>query len=156
MLSRRISLLRTYLASLPPSYLSDPSLPPTATPTDKNPLPINHSILRSISATLSRINILAPPDTPAFTLESQQESSDVQLIALLSAITNSASTAKEYGRKSYIVDHGRSSGKRPGGFGMNFGGGSGYGGGGDGQYLDTIMNTGGSIGGGRGFGLDRW
>lgn len=155
MLSRRISLLRTYLNSLPPSYLSDPSLPPAATPTDKHSLPINHSILRSISATLSRINILAPPDTPAFTLESQQESSDVQLIALLSAITNSVSTSKEYGRKSYIVDHGRNQGKRSGGFGMNFGGSGGYGGG-DGQYLDTIMNTGGSMGGGRGFSLDRW
>jgi COP9 signalosome complex subunit 6 len=117
MLSRRIQLLRTYLNSLPPSYLSDPSLPLNPSPNEQHPLPLNHSILRSISATLARINILAPPDSGAFTLEAQQEASDVQLVSLLSSITNSVSAAKELGRKSYIVETSKSSGKKMGGMG---------------------------------------
>lgn len=136
MLSRRISLLRTYLASLPPSYLSDPSLPLDPTPTNDHPLPLNHSILRSVSAMLARINILAPPDVEAFTLESQQEASDVQLVQLLSSITNSVSAARDLGKKSQIVENGKSSSRRGGG-GMGSLMGEGYGG--PGQYFDTIL-----------------
>ncbi|KAF2819281.1 hypothetical protein CC86DRAFT_307287 [Ophiobolus disseminans] len=149
MLSRRIQLLRTYLDTLPPSYLSDPSLPLNPTPDTQDQLPLNHSILRSISATLARINILAPPDSDAFTLESQQEASDVQLVNLLASITNSVSAAKELGRKSHIVEHGKNSGKNR----MNMGGMmGGYGGDGGrgGDFFGTVM-TGGGGGGG-----DRW
>jgi COP9 signalosome complex subunit 6 len=153
MLSRRISLLRAYLASLPPSYLSDPSLPFTVSSSPDHPLPLNHSILRSISATLARINILAPPDTEAFTLESQQEASDVQLIQLLSSITNSVSAAKEFGRKTWVIEHARSSGRKPGGFGMMMGPGGGFDGGGASNFMDTVI--GGPIGS-RHPGNERW
>ncbi|CAI6337338.1 unnamed protein product [Periconia digitata] len=112
MLSRRISLIRTYLASLPPSYLSDPSLPFNPTPSADHPLPLNNPILRSISAMLARLNILAPSDSEAFTIESQQESSDVQLVQLLSSITNSVSAAKDFGRKSQIVENSRNQSRR--------------------------------------------
>ncbi|CAA9963475.1 JAB domain containing protein [Pyrenophora teres f. maculata] len=110
MLSRRISLLRLYLKSLPLSYLSDPSLPVkvNSSPEEPNILPLDHTILRSISAMIARINILAPPDLAAFTLESQQEASDVQLVNLLSSITNSVSVAKDFGRKSHIIEHAKS------------------------------------------------
>ncbi|KAH8719273.1 hypothetical protein GQ44DRAFT_623626 [Phaeosphaeriaceae sp. PMI808] len=150
MLNRRITLLRTYLDTLPPSYLSDPSLPINSTPDAQYPLPLNHSILRSTSATLARINILAPPDSEAFTLESQQEASDVQLVNLLSSITNSVSAAKELGRKSYIVEHGKSQGKNRmamgimGGFGDN---------GGSGNFFNTILGGNAPSGGS---GQDRW
>lgn len=147
MLSRRITLLRIYLASLPPSYLSDPSLPLNPAPTADHPLPLNHSILRSISATLARINILAPPDAEAFTLESQQEASDVQLVQLLSSITNSVSAAKDLGKKSQIVENGKSQSRRG-----PLGGG--YDGGGSNQYFDTIIGA--SGGSGRQFGNERW
>jgi COP9 signalosome complex subunit 6 len=154
MLSRRIQLLRTYLDTLPPSYLSDPSLPVNPTTDAQHSLPLNHSILRSISATLARINILAPPDSSAFTLESQQEASDVQLVNLLSSITNSVSAAKELGRKSYIVEHAKNQSK--GRMGMNMMGG--YGGEGPGgNFFGTVMGGGGnSGGGGSGGGGDRW
>ncbi|KAH5006381.1 hypothetical protein HBI74_220360 [Parastagonospora nodorum] len=144
MLSRRIQLLRTYLDTLPPSYLSDPSLPLAPTVDTQNQLPLNHSILRSISATLSRINILAPPDADAFTLESQQEASDVQLVNLLSSITNSVSAAKELGRKSHIVEHAKSQGKNRMGMGMM----GGYGGdaSGGGAYFNTVMGGSGGSG----------
>ena len=151
MLSRRISLLRTYLASIPPSYLSDPSLSMSPATDSTHPLPLNHSILRSISAMLARINILAPPDAEAFTLESQQEASDVQLVQLLSSITNSLSAAKDLGKKSQIVENGKAQSRRGmGGMGalMN----ESYGGGGGGQFFDTIMG-----GSSRPFGgAERW
>ncbi|KAL5117632.1 hypothetical protein ACEQ8H_004525 [Pleosporales sp. CAS-2024a] len=142
MLSRRIQLLRTYLDTLPPSYLSDSSLPVSLTVDTQHQLPLDHSILRSISATLARINILAPPDVDAFTLESQQEASDVQLVNLLSSITNSVSAAKEFGRKSHIVEHAKLQGKSRLGIGMmaGYGGGDGPGGG---PYFSTVMGGGG-------------
>jgi COP9 signalosome complex subunit 6 len=142
MLSRRIRLLRTYLDTLPPSYLSDSSLPVNPTVDAQNQLPLNHSILRSISATLARINILAPPDADAFTLESQQEASDVQLVNLLSSITNSVSVAKELGRKSHIVEHAKNQGKNRMGMGMM----TGYGG--DGAGSSNFFGT--AVGGGGG------
>jgi COP9 signalosome complex subunit 6 len=153
MLSRRVQLLRTYLDTLPPSYLTDPSLPLNPAPNAQTQLPLNHSILRSISATLARVNILAPPDSGAFTLESHQEASDVQLVGLLASITNSVSAAKELGRKSHIVEHGKNQNKnRMGGMGMGMMGG--YGGdggrGGDSNFFGTVM------GGGGGGGGDRW
>ncbi|KAJ4355741.1 uncharacterized protein N0V89_003761 [Didymosphaeria variabile] len=150
MLSRRISLLRTYLASLPPSYLSESSLPLDPTPTNDHPLPLNHSILRSVSAMLARINILAPPDVEAFTLESQQEASDVQLVQLLSSITNSVSAARDLGKKSQIVENGKSHSRRGGGgMGSLMGG---YNDAPGNQYFDTIMGGGGA----RQFGTERW
>lgn len=112
MLSRRISLLRTYLDSLPPSYLSDPTLPLNSPATDDHGILPNHSILRSISATLARINILSPPDTAAFTVESQREASDVQLVALLSAMTNSIAAAKDFGTTSFILETLRNTGRK--------------------------------------------
>lgn len=147
MLSRRISLLGKYLDSLPPSYLSDPSLPLNPDTTAEHPLPLNHSILRSISAMLARINILAPPDSEAFTLESQQEDSDVQLVQLLSSITNSVSAARDFGKKSQIVENGKNQGKRGIGALMS----AGYDGG-AGQFFDTLVPG----AGGRQFGTERW
>ncbi|KAI4617533.1 hypothetical protein J4E80_005736 [Alternaria sp. BMP 0032] len=143
MLSRRIMLLRAYIDSLPASYLSDPSLPVNAAPDAQHPLPLDHSILRSVSAMLARLNILGPPDSAAFSLESQQEASDVQLVNLLSSITNSVSLAKDLGRKSSIVEHAKTQGKnRMGGYG----GGGNYGG--DANFFNTVMS--GDSGG------DRW
>ncbi|KAF2735954.1 hypothetical protein EJ04DRAFT_551641 [Polyplosphaeria fusca] len=143
MLSRRISLLRAYLASLPPSYLSDASLPVTAS----SDAPISHPILRSISAMLSRINILAPPDAASFALESQQEASDVQLIDLLSSITNSVSAARDLGKKSSIVDNARYQGRK-GGLGMMMSQGNVF----DGSGGSYDMGSSGM----RGFGAERW
>lgn len=147
MLGRRISLLRAYLATLPPSYLSDASLPAGSSIDAQNALPLDHTILRSISAVLARLNILAPPDSEAFSLESQQEASDVQLVNLLSSITNSVSAAKDLGRKSSIVEHAKNSSKSR----MNMSGMmGGYGvGGGEGNFFGTVM--GGGVGA-----SDRW
>jgi len=140
MLSRRIHLLRAYLDALPPSYLSDPTLPVTPSGDTQTGLPLNYPILRSVSAMLARINILAPPDSDAFNLESQQEASDVQLVNLLSSITNSVSAARDLGSLSQILENGKSSSKgRMGGISSGI---SGYGGG-EGNFFGTAMGVGG-------------
>jgi len=105
MLHQRIALLHTYLSSLPPTYLSDASLPVMAS----GPSPLNHQILRSASALLARLPLLIPADTPAFERESLEEKSDVELISLLSQITSSTQAAKELGRKHAVVEQARSS-----------------------------------------------
>lgn len=112
MLSRRIDLLRAYLSSLPPSYLTDPGLEVTPDVDAGHQLPLDHTILRSINALLARLPILVPSETEQFILESQQEASDVQLIALLSSIQNSIATVKEAGRKHQIVELARAQGKK--------------------------------------------
>lgn len=139
MLSRRISLLRAYLASLPPTYLSDPSLPLANPPaTGPSTLPLNHPILRSISALLARLPILAPSDAPAFARESLEEQSDVQLVALLASITGSVQAAKEAGRKHAVVDNTRYQGKK----GLLAGMGSFDAGGTGAAFFDTVMQGG--------------
>jgi COP9 signalosome complex subunit 6 len=140
MLATRITLLRRYLASLPPSYLSDAAIPITQqAPTNPSIIPLNHPILRSISALLARIPILAPPDTAAFTRETQEEQSDVQLVALLASMAGSVHAAKEIGRKFHIVESARYSGKKGLMMGMNMGGNLSME---DGQYFDTVMGGG--------------
>ncbi|KAJ4315600.1 hypothetical protein N0V94_005855 [Neodidymelliopsis sp. IMI 364377] len=146
MLGRRVALLRAYIDALPQSYLSDPSVPQGSAPDAQQSLPLDHTILRSISATLARLNILAPPDSDAFTLESQQEASDVQLVNLLASITNSVSSAKELGRKSQIVENARSQGKSRMGNIMG-----GYGGPPEGNFFDMGSGSGGMRAGG-----ERW
>ena len=94
---------------------------------------------------LARINILAPPDSGAFNLESQQEASDVQLVNLLSSITNSVSAAKDLGRKSGIVETGKSHGRNRMGMGGILGGYAP----GEGNFFGTVM-------GGGGGGVERW
>ncbi|THX30693.1 hypothetical protein D6D10_08585 [Aureobasidium pullulans] len=113
MLHQRINLIRAYLAELPPSYLTDASLP-----VGVSDPPLNHQLLRSISAMLARLPLLAPPTTqssasttiPAtgipqssIATASTQEQSDVHLVSLLASITRSVAQAKEMGSKYSIV-----------------------------------------------------
>jgi COP9 signalosome complex subunit 6 len=95
MLQSRLKLLTAYLQSLPPSYLSDPTI--ALDPETSGPL--NQPILRSISALLARLPLLTPPDTASFTRESEQTASDVELISLLSSLTRTVQDAKELGKK---------------------------------------------------------
>jgi COP9 signalosome complex subunit 6 len=99
MLQMRLNLLSTYLTSLPPSYLTDANIPVDTTNTN-----LNQPILRSISALLARLPLLAPPDSATFLQETQQTKSDVELITLLSALTRGVQDAKELGRKWQMAE----------------------------------------------------
>lgn len=117
MLHDRLSLLKSYLSSLPPTYLTAASLP-----ADSN-LNLNHPLLRSISSLLSRLPLLAPPTAPTTTpptpsstaaptptslaTASAQEQADVHLVSLLSSLTRSIAEAKELGAKYSVVTKAR-------------------------------------------------
>jgi COP9 signalosome complex subunit 6 len=115
MLHQRINLIKAYLAELPPSYLTDTSIP-AGGPSDP---PLNHQLLRSISSMISRLPLLAPPthktiqpsssipmavtQQSSLATAASQEQSDVQLISLLASLTRSVAQAKELGDKYSIV-----------------------------------------------------
>ncbi|TKX22794.1 COP9 signalosome complex subunit 6 [Elsinoe australis] len=113
MLHSRINLIKTYLQSLPPSYLTDPSLAPS------QDLQIPHTLLRQISALLSRLPLLAPPSmTPSSTngtngastaaqSHNSIESSDVALTTLLSTLTKTIADTRELTQKATIVTRAR-------------------------------------------------
>ncbi|KAI5259320.1 hypothetical protein E4T42_00067 [Aureobasidium subglaciale] len=138
MLHQRINLIKAYLAELPPSYLTDASLP--AGPT--NPT-ANHQLLREISSMLSRLPLLAPPTSNSSTAlpvpgipqsslatAASQEQSDVHMVSLLASLTRTVAQAKDMGSKYSIVQKAKSDknhtggmmASRQGGFG-NFGSG---------------------------------
>ncbi|KAL8895327.1 MAG: hypothetical protein Q9192_003704 [Flavoplaca navasiana] len=115
MLHTRIQLLRSYLTSLPPSYLTVPS-ESNGISTDKGATSgqteINHPILRSIQALVNRLPLLVPSDGAAFEEESLSEKSDVTLVELLGDITRGTKNLREMGRKFGIVGDAKQQGRR--------------------------------------------
>lgn len=124
MLNQRINLIRSYLNSLPSSYLTDSNsdTPPADT--------TNHALLRNINSLLSRLPLLAPPTAstqsqnnttadapPTSSLEAAntREQSDVHLTSLLAALTRSVSEAQSMANKYNVVSRERTSKER--GFG---------------------------------------
>lgn len=115
MLHARIQLLKSYLTNLPPSYMSyPPQSDPNATSESPVHTEINHPILRSIQALLSRLPLLLPDNKKAFRQERLAEKTDVQLINLLGTIGKSLKETREMGRKFSIVDQYRQSAKKGG------------------------------------------
>lgn len=148
MLHTRIQLLKAYLTSLEPSYLTttttttvatnNPSSDPTTPPTDAAiSSELNHPLLRSILALLSRLPLLLPPEHHStFRQETLAEKSDVQLVSLLGSLGKSVKEAREMGRKFSVVEGG-SKGKGKSGY-MGMGG------------MESVWNQedGGGMGGG--------
>lgn len=108
MLQSRLDLIASYLQSLPPSYLTDVSIPVSPS----NAKDLNQPILRSISALLSRLPLLAPPDREDFGKEVLQSQSDVELVSLLSSLTKTVRDAKELSRRWSVVESGRNAARR--------------------------------------------
>jgi len=138
MLHQRISLLKTYLTSLPPCYLNTspplPSSDPSSSTTPISPHPqVSHPILRSISSLLARLPLLTPAlptdedthDASSLSLsqEAARERSDVALVSLLGSLGQTIKDAQEMGRKAGIVELVKGTGGgRKGGLGMGMGG----------------------------------
>lgn len=121
MLHSRIQLLRSYLSSLPPSYLTGAPPPEPTSETASQPQPeINHVILRSIQALINRLPLLVPAERGAFEQEVLAEKNDVSLVALLGSLSRSVKDARELGRKFGIVDQARASAKKMGVVGDDF------------------------------------
>jgi COP9 signalosome complex subunit 6 len=103
MLHARINLIAIYLQNLPPSYILN-VVPEDVEPTEKKYTPVNHSVLRSIQALLTRLSLLVPADAVAFERQLMSEQNDVNLVSLLSTLTQSIKDVRETGRKFAIVD----------------------------------------------------
>ena len=132
MLQQRILLLRSYLQSLPPSYLTPPSDAQSANPSATQSIPadlnLDHQILRQISSLLARLPLLsataapaptnndasAPSQIPAsdYTTESLRLSSDVALTSLLGALGTTLSTTQKMGRKAAVFESARTTANR--------------------------------------------
>ncbi|KAL8864435.1 MAG: hypothetical protein Q9198_009861, partial [Flavoplaca austrocitrina] len=115
MLHTRIQLLRSYLTSLPPSYLTTPSVSNGTNDDDavaSGRTEINHPILRSIQALVNRLPLLVPSDRAAFEQESLSEKNDVTLVELLGDITQGTKNLREMGRKFGIVGDAKQQGRR--------------------------------------------
>lgn len=108
MLHARISLIATYLKNLPPACTSGSSQEISES-SSMDYSPVSFSVLRSIQALLSRLSLLIPADATAFEQELQSEKNDVNVVLLLSMITNSVRDIKETGRKFAVVEAGRNS-----------------------------------------------
>lgn len=133
MLQSRITLLKTYLSRLPPSYLttaSPPSPSPSPPPSEEH-TSISHPLLRSILALTARLPLLTPADASSFGQESQAEKSDVSLVALLGSLGRSIKDAKGLGATFGAMESMKSGGRK-GAFGsMGMGMGMGFSGGGE-------------------------
>lgn len=111
MLGERLNLIRSYLETLPPSYLTDATS--TAAPAENT----NFQLLRSVQSMLSRLPLLAPPDAtpstadsaPAANLElaAEKERQDVHLTSLLASLTRSVAEAQTLGSKFTILQRER-------------------------------------------------
>jgi COP9 signalosome complex subunit 6 len=107
MLNERINLIRTYLTSLSPSYLTDASSSKLAAEDT------NFQILRSAQSMLSRLPLLTPPvgeesaDVSASSggLRSggEMEKQDVHLTSLLASLTRSVAEAQSMGAKFGVL-----------------------------------------------------
>jgi COP9 signalosome complex subunit 6 len=103
MLQSRIAVITAYLKAQPKSYLTDSTLMPS------NGNPLDHSILRSISALEAQLRLASPADVIGISEESEQSKTDVELISLLSALTNTVSDFKSLNKHwSSVEPHRRS------------------------------------------------
>ncbi|RVX69348.1 hypothetical protein B0A52_06943 [Exophiala mesophila] len=103
MLQSRIALLRQFIQSLPPSYLSDQTC--LASP---DPAHLPH--LRSIQALLTRLSLLTPSDdstssttVSALATAAQSQSNDVSLSHLLNLLSQDVQALSELGRTFHTV-----------------------------------------------------
>ena len=109
MLQSRIRLIKAYLESLPPSYLTaegndKDAMQNPGLVTDISSKGTNYPILRAVQAMINRVPTLEPADKETFEAEKLAEKNDVMLTALLGAIGNSVMNVREVGKKFAVCN----------------------------------------------------
>lgn len=122
MLRSRLAQLQAFVSSLPPSYLSDSSIPMTQG--SPNPQDLPH--LRNLQALLTRLSLLTPPpaaDGALTELEaaSRAQQNDVTITQLLSTLNKDVQSMQELGKAFAIVEQGRASKRKNAGGGFDIG-----------------------------------
>ncbi|KIW17358.1 hypothetical protein PV08_04550 [Exophiala spinifera] len=112
MLQSRISLMRSFVESLPPSYLTDQeSAPITSDSPDAAHLP--H--LRNIQALITRLSLLTPMDSAASSQPlaeaTQAQANDVAMAKLLSLLNQDVQALQDLGRKHATIEGARNAGR---------------------------------------------
>ncbi|KAI9652169.1 MAG: E2-like enzyme [Alyxoria varia] len=144
MMRDRIRMIKAYLDSLPPSYLNDPSIEQM----EEHPQ-VSHTVLRSISSLLSRLE-LSSPSTPVFSdiaaeadnimtdedqeiqlqstqfaQEKEAQKTDVQLLSLLGLLGDTFHASEDLSKKSNVLETARMHPQKAQERGIRFGGGRG-------------------------------
>jgi COP9 signalosome complex subunit 6 len=113
MLNQRVNLIRSYLTSLPESYLTDANS--TEVPADGT----NYPLLRNVNSLMSRLPLLTPPtaapatngthEAPVSSLHhtASREQQDVHLTSLLAALTRSVSETQTLASRFHSVQRER-------------------------------------------------
>ena len=119
MLNERLQLMSKLVQSTPPSYLSDQTVPISAT----SP-PSEHLVqLRNIQALLTRLSLLTPSDqleSEDLQQASRAQANDVALTSILSMLGQDIQGLSELGRKFVTVEQTKSvRNKSKGGFGQS-------------------------------------
>ncbi|KAK4939302.1 hypothetical protein LTR10_020391 [Elasticomyces elasticus] len=108
MLQSRISLLRSFIQTLPPSYITDQESA-AITPTNPDPSHLPH--LRNIQALLTRLSLLTLVDSASsaqpLAAASRAQSNDVALASMLALLGQDIQALSELGRKFSTVESSR-------------------------------------------------
>lgn len=104
MLQSRITLLSTYLESLPESHTREGAIDSEDMDTDGSEATPSLTVLREIKALTGRLGLVIPSDEESFNKEMASEKNDVKTINLLSTLMESIGQAREVGKKFHIVD----------------------------------------------------
>lgn len=116
MLQERLQLLSRLVESMPPSYISDQSIP--LSPSSPTAEHLVH--LRNIQALLSRLSLLTPAgqdEAESLREAGRSQSNDVALTSILSLLGSDIQGLSELGRKFVTVEQSKSSrNKGKGGF----------------------------------------
>jgi len=107
MLQQRLQLISQLVESIPPSYLSDQSIPLSPT----SPSPDQVVQLRNIQALLTRLSLLTPigqNESEAYQQASQAQSNDVAITSILSLLGQDIQSFSELGRKFVTVEQTKS------------------------------------------------
>lgn len=111
MLQSRIRLIKTYLETLPPSFVASGTKSDDVNMDTDNTLP-SYTILRQIQALVSRLDLVVPSDKESFEEEIFRETNDANLVQLLNQVVQSASQARDAGKKFNIVEQAKAIGQR--------------------------------------------
>ncbi|KAE8354282.1 hypothetical protein BDV28DRAFT_131221 [Aspergillus coremiiformis] len=97
-LESRISLIKSYVASISPASEGGNEEKTTSAAT------LSHPILRNVNSLLSHLSLLSPHDQSAFSAEVLSQSNDVHLVALLGQLSNSINSMRELGKRTAILN----------------------------------------------------
>ncbi|KAH8900057.1 hypothetical protein GQ53DRAFT_676257 [Thozetella sp. PMI_491] len=111
MMKSRIAIIIAYLQKLPPEFadgkLSSAEVAEAAAASGGQYLRPSNNILRQIQALVTNIELATPTQSKALKTEILQETNDVELLSMISALVSSVEEVREAGKKFAVVEAAR-------------------------------------------------